>query len=106
MKLVRGVAEVENVDAFVDRLRGIGAEHGCALQAFDERLIADRRHLESAVEHADRAFERNENVAHDRAVEILLYAAGRRQISRALDLGIDAGRTPAVVVIAADPDAE
>ncbi|WP_435099166.1 KEOPS complex subunit Cgi121 [Halarchaeum sp. P4] len=103
MRLVEGTAEVENVDAFVGELGDVGETHDCAVQAFDARYVAGRAHLESALEHAERAFERGENVARDRAVEVLLYAAGRRQIRRALTMGVDEGETPAVVLVAADP---
>ncbi|MEF8780597.1 MAG: KEOPS complex subunit Cgi121, partial [Haloferacaceae archaeon] len=49
---------------------------------------------------------RDEAVARDPAVEVLLYAAGRRQIDRALEMGIAEGETPAVVVLAGgDEDA-
>jgi KEOPS complex subunit Cgi121 len=99
MKLVEGVAHVESVDDFVAELGRIGDEHDCAVQAFDADYVADRRHLESAVEHANRAFDRGENVATDRAVEILLYAAGRRQIRRALEMGVDEGEQTVVVIV-------
>jgi KEOPS complex subunit Cgi121 len=100
MNLVEGVAHVESVDDFVADLGAVGDEHGCAVQAFDADYVADRRHLESAVAHADRAFERGENVATDRAVEILLYAAGRRQIRRAMEMGVSEGSHEVVVVVA------
>jgi KEOPS complex subunit Cgi121 len=99
MDLVEGVATVESVDAFVDRLGAIGDERGVTVQAFDARYVVDRRHLERAVELTDRAIDRGENVAHDRAVEILCYAAGRRQIERALEMGVSAGEGPAVVLV-------
>lgn len=105
MRLVEGVASVEDVDAFVARLGDIGNEHGCAVQAFDADYVADRAHLESAVEHANRAFERGENVASDRAVEILLYAAGRRQIRRALAMGVDEGEHEVTVVVDGENEA-
>ena len=98
MELVEGVATVESVDAFVERLGAIGDEHGVTVQAFDARYIVDRRHLDRAVELADRAIDRGENVARDRAVEILCYVAGRRQIERALEMGVSAGEGPAVVL--------
>ena len=98
MDLVEGVATVESVDAFVERLGAIGDEHGVTVQAFDARYVVDRRHLDRAVELADRAIDRGENVARDRAVEILCYAAGRRQIERALEMGVSAGEGPAVVL--------
>jgi len=86
-------------DDFVETLGDVGEAHGCAVQAFDARYVAGREHLAAAVEHANRALERGENVARDRAVEILLYAAGRRQIHRALQMGVDEDTTLVVVVV-------
>ncbi|WP_433628884.1 KEOPS complex subunit Cgi121 [Halomicrococcus sp. NG-SE-24] len=108
MRTVEGVAVVDDVDAFLDRLGAVGANHDCAVQAFDARYVAGRDHLEAAVEHANRAFERGENVARDRSVEILLYAAGRRQINQALEMGVGEGEHRVVVVVdgeAGDEDA-
>ena len=99
MELVEGRATVESVDGFVAELGAIGEEYGCAVQAFDARAVVDRAHLRRAVELADRAFERGENVARDRGVEIVLYAAGRRQIDQALALGVREGEVPVVVVV-------
>jgi KEOPS complex subunit Cgi121 len=103
VRVVEGVATVEDVDGFVATLGDIGDEHDCAVQAFDADYVADRAHLEAAVAHANRAFERDENVATDRAVEILLYAAGRRQIRRALAMGVDEGESAVVVVVDSEP---
>jgi KEOPS complex subunit Cgi121 len=99
MRLVEGVATVTDVDAFVANLSDVGEEFGATVQAFDARYVVDRAHLRRAVELADRAIDRGENVARDRAVEILLYATGRRQINRALAMGVDEGETPAVVLV-------
>jgi KEOPS complex subunit Cgi121 len=105
MKLVEGVASVDDVDSFVATLTEIGDRHGVTVQAFDARYVVDRTHLERAVVLADRAFERGENVARDRGVEILLYAAGRRQISEALGMGVSTGETPVVVLVDGEDDA-
>lgn len=94
-----GATAFADVDAFVERLTRIGEEHGCAVQAFDATLVAGDTHLESAVTHANRSMARGENVATDRAVEILCYAAGTRQIDEALAIGVDAGLSPTVVVV-------
>ncbi|GAA0459434.1 KEOPS complex subunit Cgi121 [Halococcus dombrowskii] len=102
MELVEGRATVEDVDEFVARLGAIGDEHGCTVQAFDARYIVSRTHLERALTLADRARERGEAIARERAVEILLYAAGRRQIERALELGVSEGDQPVVVLVAAE----
>jgi len=99
MRLVEGTVEVEDVDAFVAEIGEVSAETGATIQAFDARYVVSERHLERAVELADRAIERGENVARDRAVEILLYAAGRRQITEALELGISPGENRVVVLV-------
>ena len=99
MYLLEGQATIEDVDDTVAELAAIGDEHGCTVQAFDARYLAGREHLDRAVELSDRAIERGENVARDRGVEILLYAAGRRQIDDALAMGVDAGETDVAVLI-------
>ncbi|KAB7515240.1 KEOPS complex component [Halosegnis rubeus] len=107
MELVEGVATVggerfPDTDAFVDRLTDIGVEYGVTVQAFDARYIVGERHLARAMRLADRERDRGDAIARNRAVEILLYAAGRRQIRRALDLGVSEGETPAVVLVASE----
>ena len=104
MKLLECRLEIDDIDSFVADLGDLGDRHDVTIQAFDADYIAGRRHLEQAVEFADRAIDRGENVARDRAVEILLYAAGRRQIDRALAMGVDDGETRAVVLVDGDSD--
>ena len=106
MIVVEGVADVEDVDGFVAELDAIGDEFGCAVTAFDARYVAGRRHLEVAVERANRAFERDDAIADDRGIEILLYAAGRRQIRQALEMGVPEGPGPVVVVVEGGEEAE
>ncbi|RZH68937.1 KEOPS complex subunit Cgi121 [Natrinema altunense] len=106
MALLEGRLEIDDIDAFVATLGEIGDRHGVTVQAFDSRYVADRRHIARAVEFADRAIERGENVARDRAVEILLYAAGRRQIDRALEMGVGEGEYRAVVLVDGAHDAD
>lgn len=102
MKLVEGVASVDAVDDFVAALEAVDDEHGATVQAFDARYVVSRRHLERALALADRERARGEAIARDRSVELLLYAAGRRQIDRALEMGVGEGETPVVVVVDAD----
>lgn len=99
MELVEGSASIDEVDAFVGQLEEIGDRHDCVIQAFDARYIAGRRHLETALERAQRAFDRNDAIADEFAVEILCYAAGRRQINQALEMGISPGDLPVVIVV-------
>lgn len=109
MELLEGTVEIggeafPDVETFVAALDEIGDEYDVTVQAFDSRYIVSRRHLERAVELADRERDRGEAIARDRGVEIMLYAAGRRQIQRALELGIGEGETEAVVLVDGDGD--
>ncbi|MFB6119196.1 KEOPS complex subunit Cgi121 [Halosegnis sp.] len=109
MKLVEGTVTVggerfPDTGAFVDALATVGDEYGVTTQAFDARYVVSERHLQRAVELADRERARGNAIARERAVEILLYAAGRRQIDRALAMGVGDGETPVVVLV--DGDAE
>lgn len=99
MRLIEGTAEIADVTAFVKDLAAIGEAHDAAVQAFDARYIAGREHLRVAVERANRAIERDDVIADDRAVEIICYAAARRQINRALEMGVSEGEGPVVVVV-------
>lgn len=100
MQLVEGIATIDGVGAFVAELQALGQERGATVQAFDARYVAGLEHLERAVELANRAGERGEQIADDESVEILLYAAGRRQINRAMKMGVSEGQCPVVVVVA------
>lgn len=107
MRLIEGRDDIEDVRAFVERIDDVGETHDVTVQAFDADYVVSRAHLKRAVELADRAIERGENVARDRGVEILLYAAGVRQIDRALTLGVSTGEQRVVVLVdAADDDTE
>jgi KEOPS complex subunit Cgi121 len=104
VKLVEGTVEIggdrfDSVGSFVDRLDAIGDANGVTVQAFDARYVVSKRHLERALELADRERDRGEAIARDRGVEMLLYAAGRRQIDRALEMGVSPGETPLVVAV-------
>jgi KEOPS complex subunit Cgi121 len=98
MELVEGETQVADVDDVLSRVDEIREATGATVQVFDARYVVDGEHLRRAVELAARAHERGEGVARDPAVEILLYAAGRRQIDRALEMGVPEGGGPVVAV--------
>ena len=99
MEVVEGVATIDDVGAFVTTLDELAEQLGVTVQAFDARYVVDRAHLDRAVELARRADERDDRIADDFGVEILLYAAGRRQIAQALEMGVSEGECPVVAVV-------
>ena len=99
MEVVEGVAGIDDPDAFLGTVDDVAEAHGVTIQAFDARYVVGREHLERAVALATRAISRGEAIARDEGVEILLYAAGRRQINRALAMGVPEGESPLVAVV-------
>ncbi|WP_460562914.1 KEOPS complex subunit Cgi121 [Halorubrum pallidum] len=91
---------MDDLDAFLDTLSEIAMETGAVVQAFDADLVVSETHLREATRLAARAIARGEAVARDPSVEILLYAAGRRQIDRALRLGVSDGENRVAVLLA------
>jgi Uncharacterized conserved protein len=104
VKFVCGEVAIDDVNRFVSDIDTIEEMANVAIQVFDARYIVDRQHIERAVECADRARRRDNNIARERSVEILLYAAGRRQITDALDVGVSTGLNRIVVVITGDDE--
>ncbi|WP_418281782.1 KEOPS complex subunit Cgi121 [Halorubrum sp. DTA98] len=100
IRLVEGTASIDDLDRFLEAIRSIGEETGAVVQAFDADLVVSAAQLRRATRLAARAIARGEAVARDPAVEVLLYAAGRRQIDRALALGVSEGEVPIVAVVA------
>jgi len=73
--------------------------------AMKAEMVCGREHLESAVEHATRAFHRGTNSANNIMMETMLYASGERQISKARDkMGVDHETcSVALVLFGAEP---
>jgi len=104
VKLLEGTVEIggdrfETVESFVGTLASIGDEYDVTVQAFDARYVVSGRHLERALELADRERARGDGIVRDRGVEMTLYAAGRRQIDRALEMGVSEGESSLVVAV-------
>ncbi|MDY7081599.1 MAG: KEOPS complex subunit Cgi121, partial [Halobacteria archaeon] len=105
MKIFEAEVEIDDLDNFLGRLDSIADSHNTTIQGFDARYVVSRRHIEEAVEKARRAFDRDENVARELGMEILLYAAGTRQIDVATEIGLDEGGNDVVFVVVGDDGA-
>jgi KEOPS complex subunit Cgi121 len=65
--------------------------HGKRAVLFNPGLVAGLPHGEFALLHTERAFERGENIARDYTIEFLVRLSGRKQIEKALKIGIQKG---------------
>jgi len=106
--IVAGLRDVvvEEPAALIEDLRAREELKGLSFQLLDAGLVAGPEHLLIAVLNALRALELGLNVASDLGLEILTFASGQRQISRAIEVfGLKPGRMDvALVVIARSED--
>jgi KEOPS complex subunit Cgi121 len=94
-----GNVSIATVSDFLAVLNGIAQDYAVTIQALDATLIAGVGHINSAVQKAIRASETRKSITSDLGLEILLYASGRRQIERALVMGVTEGENKVAVVI-------
>lgn len=73
----------------------------------DADMVCGHDHLESAVVHARRAFDRGSNAANTLGMEVILYASGERQISKAKKkMGLRPGTERVAVVVLSPEDSD
>ena len=105
IRILEGSVTIDNVDEFLLRLREKGIESNSIIQVINADKLAGEEHLGFAIEKAISSFENGNNIANDLAKEIMLYAAGTRQIKKAIKLGIHKGKNNIVLVAIGDePD--
>ena len=98
--------QIASIDALLTKIRTVAA---IPLQFFDATFIASEKHLLFATVSALTAFEQGYRISENLEVEILLYASGHRQISRAIKLiGLkrDSSEIAAVFLTASLKEAE
>jgi KEOPS complex subunit Cgi121 len=98
-KIIAGKVRVANVADFLSLLKSIAHKYAVTIQAMDAELIAGEEHITAAVMKALRAMEERRNITSDLSLEILLYAAGKRQIERAFAIGVSEGDKKVAIVI-------
>jgi KEOPS complex subunit Cgi121 len=76
---------ISNVENMLETVASLSKEHALSIQLLDAKMVYGEMHLQSAIHHAQRAFERQDSISATLAMEILLYASGEYQIKIALD---------------------
>jgi len=103
IEVIGATGEIGSPAEFISSLARAEGE----VLAVNADMVCGRDHLLSAALHAWRAFRRGSNSADTLAMETLLYAAGERQISRAMDkMGVPAGASRLGLVLFNVPDPE
>ncbi len=98
IQILEGTVFIENVNEFLHKIKKISKEKDITIQALDADKIAGEGHIRLAVKKAIDSFGAGSNIANELSKEIMLYAAGTRQISRAMRLGIHAGQNNIALV--------
>ena len=81
--------QIGDIQDILPIISGLEKEHESTIQLFRADRIFGKEHLQTAVELAIRSWDSGNARAKTLGMEILLYAAAERQISRAIDkLGI------------------
>jgi len=94
---------IKDVDSFLQKMNSFSQDNNVVIQAFNANVIYGQNHLISAVDHAIRAMERKTNTTNSLAMEILLYAAGERQLKLAIPkMGVEKGDSNIAFVIVDD----
>jgi len=102
--IVGGRVDIKDVKAFIAKLTAIGRECDVTVQAVNADRIAGRGHIEFAANKAVETFKNKQNLARDLGMETMLYLRGKRQIEKALELGVHEGENDvAIVIIGDDP---
>jgi KEOPS complex subunit Cgi121 len=102
IQILEGTVFIENKELFLKKIKEISTGKNLAIQAFDADKLAGKEHLTFAVEKALDSFKKGTNVANYLAKEIMLYAAGTRQINRAVKIGVHDGWNNIAIVAVGD----
>ncbi len=98
IRILEGTIFIEDTEIFLRKLKEAVNGKELILQAFDADKLAGKEHLMFAIEKATDTFKKGTNIANDLEKEIMLYAAGTRQINRALRMGVHKGMNNIVLV--------
>ena len=95
IKIIGFEGYINSLNDFLNEVNAFKSKYPeSTLQFVDASSIGGINHINHAVNQALIAFERNENLANDLSVEIVLRASAQRQISKAFNmLGLKEGES-------------
>ncbi|CAG0999356.1 MAG: KEOPS complex subunit Cgi121 [Candidatus Methanoperedens sp.] len=103
--ILEGAIFIKDIEIFLTKIKEISKGKDTVILALDADKLAGKEHLMFAIEKAMKSFKTGRNIANDLGKEIMLYAAGTRQINRAMNIGVHNGNNNiALVAIGDDVD--
>jgi len=103
--ILEGTIFIKDIEIFLAKIKEISKGKDTVILALDADKLAGKEHLMFAIEKAMKSFKTGRNIANDLGKEIMLYAAGTRQINRAMNIGVHNGNNNiALVAIGDDVD--
>lgn len=84
IEIIGCTGKIQSVEKFIKKAKDFIGEEETILQFIDADKVLGKEHIYSAIEHAERAFERGDNISTTKAMEILIYTACEPQITNAL----------------------
>ena len=92
-KIFGAKGNIQNVEDFLKNIRKYAKRNKVLIQVFNGELVYGKKHLISAYEHAKRAIKQKTNTTNSLEMEIMLYAAGERQLKTAIPkIGVNKGK--------------
>ncbi len=101
-RIIGATGKIDSAERFIEDARYFVNSPDYLLQFIDAEKVLGTEHIQSAIEHANRAFIRQDNISANLAMEILIYISGEPQIQSALQkIGVKDG-CEKVAIIADD----
>lgn len=102
VQVISATVYVSDVMSFVRSIQQVQTGCNVTIQALNADFVAGAQHILFAAEKAIRSWESGKPLANDLGMEILLYASGKRQINKALDMGMHVGNNRVAFIIVSD----
>ena len=98
-EIVGAKGNIQDIDDFLKQVKEFSEKNGIIIQLFDADLIFGEKHIISAFKHAKRSINQKTNTTNSLEMELMLYAAGERQLKLAIPkMGINEGKSNLAIV--------
>ena len=99
VKIIGGKSSIIDINEFIIKIHDFTEKYDLIIQVFNADMIYGKIHLLSSVEHAIRAMKNNTMTTNSIDKEIILYAAGERQLKIAIPkMGVKKGNCKIVFI--------